>query len=321
MESDARENSRLVSWYQEMVLIRRFEEAAIALYRDGKVGGSLHPCIGQEAVAVGALASVRGEDFMTVTYRGRGQAIAKGAPLEGLMAEVCGRVSGLCRGKGGPMHITDMQHGILPANAIVGAGIPIAVGAALAAQLEGSNRIAITFFGDGAVNQGAFHEALNLAAVWRLPVVFVCENNGYSEMTPTSVTVCNERLADRAAAYCIPACTVDGNDVEQVARLTGEAVDRARNGGGPTMIEAITYRLMGHMVGDPETYRSKEEVARWSQRDPLRMARERILAAGLADEATLSEVDAMAQQKVDAAVQAALLADEPAVGELFVDVF
>jgi pyruvate dehydrogenase E1 component alpha subunit len=252
-----------------MLLIRRFEEECIRLYQTGQIRGSLHPCIGQEATAVGACFALRRDDYMTCTYRGHGQAIAKGLDPKEAMAELLGRRTGCSKGKGGSMHFTDLSVGLLGENAIVGAGIPIAVGAALTAKLDKSDRVAIAFFGDGAVNQGIFHEGLNLAAIWQVPVIFFCENNLYSEMTPIRAMVRIEHLSDRAAAYGIPATRVDGYDVLAVYQVTTEAVARARNGGGPTFIEAMTYRLVGHMVGDSEPYRTRDEVNIWRQRDPL----------------------------------------------------
>jgi pyruvate dehydrogenase E1 component alpha subunit len=252
-----------------MLLIRRFEEECIRLYQTGHIRGSLHPCIGQEATAVGACFALRRDDYMTCTYRGHGQAIAKGSDPKEAMAELLGRRTGCSKGKGGSMHFTDLSVGLLGENAIVGAGIPIAVGAALTAKLDKSDRVAIAFFGDGAVNQGIFHEGLNLAAIWQVPVIFFCENNLYSEMTPIRAMVRIEHLSDRAAAYGIPATRVDGYDVLAVYQVTTEAVARARNGGGPTFIEAMTYRLVGHMVGDSEPYRTRDEVNIWRQRDPL----------------------------------------------------
>lgn len=263
------EPNNLLQMYRTMLLIRRFEEQCIQLYQTGQIRGSLHPCIGQEATAVGACFALRRDDYMTCTYRGHGQAIAKGLDPKEAMAELLGRRTGCSKGKGGSMHFTDPAVGLLGENAIVGAGIPIAVGAALAAQMDKSDRVAITFFGDGAVNQGAFHEGLNLAAIWQAPVIFFCENNLYSEMTPIRAMVHIEHLSERAAAYGIPATRVDGYDVLAVYQATAEAVARARTGGGPTFIEAMTYRLVGHMVGDSEPYRTRDEVNEWRQRDPL----------------------------------------------------
>ena len=271
-------SDELLRMYRTMLLIRQFEEKAVQFYQQWHVRGSLHPCIGQEATAVGACFALRSDDFMTCTYRGHGQAIAKGLdPREG-MAELLGRSTGCSKGKGGSMHFTDPRVGLLGENAIVGAGVPVAVGAALSAQLDRSDRVAITFFGDGAINQGALLEALNLAAIWNLPVIFFCENNLYSEMTPIRAMVKPERLGARAEGFGIRAVTVDGYDPIAVYEVTAEAAARARAGGGPTFIEAMTYRLFGHMVGDSEPYRTKEEVAEWRARDPITVFPQRLVA-------------------------------------------
>ena len=233
-------NDDLLQMYRMLLLIRCFEEQCVQFYKNGEIRGSLHPCIGQEATAVGACQALRQDDTMTCTYRGHGQALAKGLDPYEAMAELLGRRTGCSRGKGGSMHFTDPEVGLLGENAIGGAGVAIAVGAALSAQLDGSDRVSITFFGDGAVNQGVFFEALNLAAVWNAPVIFFCENNLYSEMTPISEMVKLEQLADRAAGFGIPGVTVDGYDPLAVYEATLAAVERARTGGGPTFIEAMT---------------------------------------------------------------------------------
>jgi len=255
--------------FRTMLLIRRFEEQCIQFFQSGHLRGSLHPCIGQEATAVGACYALRRDDYVTCTYRGHGQALAKGLDPKEAMAELLGRRTGCSKGKGGSMHFTDPRVGLLGENAIVAAGVPIALGAALSAQLDRTDRVALSFFGDGAVNQGVFAEALNLAAIWNVPVIFFCENNLYSEMTPIRAMVKVEQLAERAAAFGIPATTVDGYDVLAVYEGTLPAVQRARSGGGPTFIECMTYRLTGHMIGDTEPYRTKQEVAEWRARDPV----------------------------------------------------
>jgi TPP-dependent pyruvate/acetoin dehydrogenase alpha subunit len=285
---------QLLALYARMQLIRRFEERAIDLWKEGLVGGSLHPCIGQEAVAVGVCSTLRDDDVMTMTYRGRGQFLAKGGDPAAMLAELLGRAGGVCRGKGGPMHLCDLKRGILGANGIVGAGVPIAVGAAYALKREGGDRVAVTFFGDGATNQGAFHEGLNLAAVWKVPLVLVCENNRYAEMTPIRDTVAVERLAARATGHGIRAEQVDGYDVLAVQRAAAAAVGRARAGEGPTFLEVHTYRLTGHMVGDPEPYRSRDEVACEREKDPVPALRARMLACGLPEERL-----AQAEQEVE----------------------
>jgi TPP-dependent pyruvate/acetoin dehydrogenase alpha subunit len=300
----------LLKLYRTMYLIRRTEERLEELYRQGEVYGSLHLCIGQEATVTGALAALRPDDYMTCTYRGHGAVLAKGTPVRAVFAELMGRRTGCCKGRGGSMLLTDLSVGNLGATGIVGAGIPIAVGAALGARLSGSDRVAITFFGDGAANQGVFHEALNLAAVWKAPCIFFCENNQYAEMTPIRKEVAVDRLADRACAYGFPGVVVDGNDVEAVFEVTAEAAARARAGEGPTLIEAVTYRLCGHMFGDPETYRSREEVEAWRRRDPLLLARERLLGRGLGPEA-IQALEAQVEAEIEAAIQFARQSPEP----------
>lgn len=306
--------------YRDMVRIRRFEERSIEFYKAGLVGGSLHLYIGQEAVAVGTIAALREGDQITMTYRGRGHALAKGIPPMPLFAEILGRSTGVNRGKGGPMHVGDPAYGVMGANAIVGAGLPIAAGLALAFKKQQKDNVAMTFFGDGTINQGAFHEALNLAAVWRLPVVFVCENNLYAEMSPIHEMVRLEDLADRAAAYGIPAAVVDGNDVEAVRSTAQEAVERARSGAGPTFVEAKTYRHLGHMFGDPETYRSKDEVQAWRARDPIDRLRRRLLEDGAAEE-ELQRIDQEAQEEILRAAKEAEESPEPELAEALADVF
>ncbi len=290
------ENHELLEMYKMMLLIRRFEEQCVEFYKGGQIRGSLHPCIGQEATAVGACFALRRDDYMTCTYRGHGQALAKGLDPKEAMAELLGRYTGCSKGKGGSMHFTDPRVGLLGENAIVAAGVPIAVGAALTAQLDKTDRVAVTFFGDGAVNQGVFAEALNLAAIWDLPVIFFCENNLYSEMTPIRDMVRVDQLTERATAYGIRAVTVDGYDVLAVLETTLAAVERARNGDGPTFVEAMTYRLVGHMIGDTEPYRTQAEVAEWRERDPIqvfpRQLVEQFEIPQSAVEAARSEVEA-----------------------------
>ena len=255
--------------YYQMVLIRTFEERLVGLYKEGVLRGSLHLCIGQEATAVGGCAALRRDDYMTCTYRGHGQSLAKGLSPRAAMAELMGKETGCCKGRGGSMHFTDVSVGLLGENAIVGAGLPIACGAAFTAKMRKTDQVALTFFGEGATNQGVFHEALNLAAIWELPVIFFCENNIYAEMTPIAHEVKVERMAARAEGNGITSVQVDGNDALAVFETTREAVAKARDGGGPTFIEAHTYRLSGHMIGDPEVYRNKEEVDTRRANDPI----------------------------------------------------
>jgi TPP-dependent pyruvate/acetoin dehydrogenase alpha subunit len=273
------------------------------LYKEGLIRGSLHLCLGQEATASGACAALRRDDFITCTYRGHGQALAKGLDPRAAMAELLGRATGCCRGRGGSMHLTDVSVGLLGENAIVAAGLPIAGGAAFSAQMQGSDQVALAFFGEGATNQGVFHETLNLAAVWNLPLIFFCENNLYAEMTPISHEVRVERMTARAEGNGVPAMEVDGNDVQAVHETTRAAVERARSGGGPTFIEAHTYRLSGHMVGDPEVYREKTEVEAWRQRDPLKRTRACLLQDYGCSEADLAKLEQQAVARVDDAEQ------------------
>jgi pyruvate dehydrogenase E1 component alpha subunit len=279
----------LLAWLEQMAVIRGTEKAAHDLFMRGLVKGTTHLAAGHEAVAVGASAALRPDDYVFATYRGHHHAIARGATPEGCLAELMQRQTGVCRAKGGSMHLTQADHGMLGSYAIVGAHLPMAAGAAWSALLRGSGQVAVAFFGDGATNIGAFHEALNLAAVWRLPVLFVCENNKYMEYTPIeSVTSVAHPAADRAAANGMPGVLVDGNDVVAVHATMVEAVGRARSGAGPTVVEALTYRHFGHSRTDPATYRPAEEVEEWLARDPLMLARRRLLDGGVAQ----SEVDA-----------------------------
>jgi pyruvate dehydrogenase E1 component alpha subunit len=271
----------LLGWYEQMALIRATEKAAHDLFLRGLVKGTTHLAAGHEAVAVGASAALRPDDYVFATYRGHHHAIARGASPEACLAELMQRRTGVCRAKGGSMHLTRADRGMLGSYAIVGAHLPMANGAAWSARLRGTSQVAVAFFGDGATNIGAFHEALNLAAVWRLPVVFVCENNRYMEYTAIgSVTSVPNPAADRAAANGMPGVLVDGNDVVAVRDAVAEAVVRARSGGGPTVVEALTYRHFGHSRTDPGTYRPAEEVEAWLARDPLLVVRRRLLEHG-----------------------------------------
>jgi acetoin:2,6-dichlorophenolindophenol oxidoreductase subunit alpha len=273
------EPADLAGLYRTMLLIRRFEERVKRLNRRGQLPGFLHLYIGEEAVATGACAALDQGDWLTSTHRGHGHALARGADPRRMMAELFGRSDGYCRGKGGSMHIADLSLGILGANGIVGAGLPLATGAALAERMRGSDRVALCFFGDGACNVGVFHESLNLAAIWSLPVVFCCENNGYTELTPMAELTAGGAVASRASAYGIAGVSVDGNDVEAVHAAVAEAVAKARTSGGPTLLEAVTYRLEDHNEGLEKvtgTHRDPTELAGWHERDPLTRSRERL---------------------------------------------
>jgi len=287
--------------YETMVRIRRFEEAVIELFGRGKIPGFLHSYLGEEAVAAGACAHLGLEDYITSTHRGHGHILAKGARTDLAMAELFGKRTGYCHGKGGSMHIADPDIGILGANGIVGAGLVIANGAAFSAWYRGTDQVTICFFGDGASNQGTFHEALNLASLWQLPVIFVCENNAYAESTPQRQHQRVKDIATRAQGYDMPGYVVDGNDVLAVYKTAGEAVARARSGGGPTLVEAKTYRIRGHYEGDPQNYRSREEVEFWRERCPMLRFRKVLLAEGVA-RGELEEIDAQVEDEVAAAI-------------------
>jgi acetoin:2,6-dichlorophenolindophenol oxidoreductase subunit alpha len=300
--------------------IRLFEDAVMDLFARNLVRGSTHLCQGQEAVSVGVCTALRATDTMTCTYRGHGAVIAKGAPLDASFAEILGRAGGLCGGKGGSMHLTDVSVGALGSNAIVGAHLPISVGAALTAAYRGTDDVSVAIFGDGATNIGAFHEALNLAAVWRLPVIFVIENNQYGEYSPLRSTTPIDRLADRAAGYGMPGVHVDGNDVVAVRAVTAAAVARARAGHGPSLIEADTYRQVGHSRSDPATYRPPGELDRWLARDPITLLSESMRAAGEAH-GRPEAIRLEAKGEVDAALQRAMAMPEPDPAARFADVY
>ena len=285
--------------------IRRFEEAVDDLFARGLMHGTMHLSIGQEASATGTCSALRDDDAITSTHRGHGHCIAKGADLERMMAELLAKETGYCRGRGGSMHIADVESGNLGANGIVAGGIPIAAGAGLAYRLRGLDRVVVSFFGDGAANEGAFHEAVNLAAIWKLPVVFLCENNKYGMSFSTEKSFAIENIAERAAGYGIPGVTVDGNDVEAVHQAVGNAVARARQGEGPTLVESVTYRWKGHSKSDKNLYRTKEEIAEWRERDPILRFERAVLDRGVLDQAAVEAARAQATQDVRNAVRAA----------------
>ena len=313
--------SRLLEWYEQMALIRATEKAAYDLFMSGLVKGTTHLAAGHEAVAVGASAALREDDYVFATYRGHHHAIVRGATPAECLAELMSKATGVCKAKGGSMHLTKADKGMLGSYAIVGSHLPIAAGAAWSAQLRGTDQVAVAFFGDGATNIGAFHETLNMAAVWKLPVLFVCENNLYMEYTPISaVTTVANPAADRAVAYGLPSELIDGNDVIKVYDTVKVAVDRARAGEGPTVIEALTYRHYGHSRADPAKYRPEDEVKLWMQRDPLLVAREKLTGLGV-DAADIDEADARAGEVVKAAVQEAKDAPYPDPASALTDVW
>ena len=315
------DTAELLARYEQMALIRRTEKAAHDLFLQGLVKGTTHLAAGHEAIAVGASAALRDDDYVFATYRGHHHAMARGATPEECLAELMQRATGLCRAKGGSMHLTKADAFMLGSYAIVGAHLPMAVGAAWSAKLRGTGQLAVAFFGDGATNIGAFHEALNLAAVWKLPVLFVCENNLYMEYTPIAdVTAVARPAADRAPAYGIPGEVVDGNDVVSVQEAVARLAGRARAGDGPAVLEAETYRHFGHSRTDPATYRPAEEVERWLKHDPLDIARGRLVEAGTPEE-TVTAADERVQAVVRQAIDAAKNAPAPDPREAFTDVW
>jgi pyruvate dehydrogenase E1 component alpha subunit len=291
--------------YRLMVELRLFEKRAYDLFVENLIRGTSHLALGQEAIAAGYAVAMRPDDYTFCTYRGHDHTLARGASMAAAMAELLGRATGMLHGKGGSMHLTDVAHGAMGSYAIVGAHLPIAAGAAWSAQARKSGQVAVCFFGDGTTNIGAFHEALNLAVVWKLPVVFVCENNQYMEYTPIrSVTAVEHPAADRAAAYGLERILVDGNDADVMFETATRTISQARTGGGPSLVEAVTYRHGGHSRGDPATYRPAAEVSEWLSRDPVTHYRDRLASAGV-DEAVLREIDDVAQRKVDVATEEA----------------
>jgi len=292
----------LLTMYRSMLTIRRFEEKCNHLFMQGRIPSTLHLYIGQEAVAAGVCAHLSPEDTMLTTHRPHGHAIAKGVSPKAIMAELFAKRTGCCLGKGGSMHVGDMAVGALPAIAIVGGNIPIAAGLALAAKRLGTDRVAVCFFGDGAANEGAFHEGLNMAAIWDLPVIYVCENNLYGASTPFSSVFRVENIAGRAAAYGMPGVVVDGMDVEAVYEAAGAAIRRARQGAGPTLVECQTYRMVGHSRSDPRNYRSREEEASWQARDPILHLAQKLKEMGLGTDETLASIEKEVVAEIEEAV-------------------
>ena len=315
------EKEKLIDMFRTMIRIRRFEERVVEKFDAGEIPGFFHSYIGEEAVATGACANLRTDDYITSTHRGHGHLIAKGGKTDRMMAELYGKKTGYCKGKGGSMHIADMDIGILGANGIVGAGIPIAGGAALSAQMRGTDQVAICFFGDGASNTTRFHEGINLASIWKLPVVYVIENNMYAESTPISYACNIANLADRAGAYGIPGKTVDGNDVLAVYEVVGEGIARARRGEGPTLIVCKTYRHRGHFEGDMQTYKPKEQVEEWMKKDPIPGFKKKLVETGVLTEKEAAEIDREMLEEMDKAVKFAEESPFPAVEETLEDVY
>lgn len=309
-----------IEMYRRMCLIRSFEEHARDLYMQGRVRGATHMYIGEEAVAVGACAALRRDDYITSTHRGHGHCLAKGGRPTAMMAELLGKATGYCHGKGGSMHIADLEVGILGANGIVGGGIPIATGAAYSSKYRGSEQLVCCFFGDGALNQGIFHESANMAGLWKLPVIYLCEENKYAEFSPNASFFPVRDLTVRAAPYGFPGVAVDGNDALAVYETVRAAVERARSGEGPTLIVADTYRIEGHTIGDPLTLRPKDETEAWRKRDPILRLWQTLKAQGVLDDDAAKKIAAEAGLEIDAAVEFALNSPDPDISELWKDV-
>ncbi len=314
-------NELLWNMYVTMNRIRTFENRVAALFAEGKIPGFVHLYVGEEAVATGVCANLTDTDYITSTHRGHGHLIAKGGKLNLMMAEVLGRTSGYCRGKGGSMHIADLDLGIMGANGIVGGGPPLASGAALACQYLGTTNVAVCFFGDGAANQGTTHEAMNLATCWKLPVVFINENNMYGISSCTLNSMCVANVADRAAAYDMPGVTIDGNDVIAVYEAAYEAIRRAREGLGPSLIECKTYRHRGHFEGDPCVYRNKKELDEWLEKDPIPRFEKKLIEMKVLTNEKADEVKARLRNEVAEAERFAEASPLPDVSELLTDVY
>ncbi|HEX5608640.1 MAG TPA: thiamine pyrophosphate-dependent dehydrogenase E1 component subunit alpha [Solirubrobacterales bacterium] len=315
------EGSTGLDLFRTMALIRAFETRVAELYRDGEIPGFVHTSLGQEGVAAGVGAALEDHDYVATTHRGHGHCLARGMEVDGMMAELFARGEGICHGKGGSMHIADPAKGVLGANAIVGASLPLAVGAAMSSKHLQQGRVAVAFFGEGAVNQGAFHEAANLAAIWSLPAILVCENNVYAEFSDSRLMAKEPSVAARAGSYGIEAALVDGNDAEAVLRLTAEAAERCRDGHGPFLIEAETYRWHGHYEGDAQPYKPEHEATAWRERDPLEVLAARLRERSEAAPEELERIGDEALAEVDRAIERAreLPAPEPEVA--FADVY
>jgi pyruvate dehydrogenase E1 component alpha subunit len=309
--------------YRTMVTVRKFETLAGEMFADGKIPGFIHLSIGQEASSVGVCSVLRPDDYIATTHRGHGHVIAKGGDLKKMIAELIGRKTGYCKGKGGSMHIADFSLGILGANGVVGGGFPIIVGAGLSIKLRRTDQVAVCFFGDGASNRGTFHEAMNMASIWKLPILFVCENNCYASTTLTTYACSVTSIATRAAGYNIPGVTVDGNDILTVREAAGKAVDRARHGDGPTLLENKTYRRRGHFEGDPQKYRTQAEVAEWAKNDPLlrfaSVLKKKKLLTGEKEKEIQKQVERELKEAVAFAEQSEWPRPEEALEDMFIN--
>jgi len=320
-ELAALDNETVREALSKMHLIRKFEETAEASYMRGLIHGTMHLSIGQEASAVGSTLLLRRDDYILSTHRGHGHCIAKGADPARMFAEFFGKENGYCRGRGGSMHIADVEGGNLGANGIVAGGLPIAVGVGMSIKMQKQDRVCMVFFGDGATNEGAFHEALNMASIWKLPIVFVCENNKYGMSMDIARAMAVPHVADRASAYAMPGVAADGNDLAAVVAAARPAVARARGGSGPTLIECKTYRLRGHSKSDRNLYRTKEEIESWRDNDAMRRLEKELLAHDRFTEADLRAIEQAAQQTIDTALEFAKASPDPDPHELTRDVY
>ena len=313
---------KLLWMYERMQLIRTFENRVKVEFGKGKIPGFVHLYAGEEAIAVGICANLTDADYMTSTHRGHGHCVAKGVDPRGMMAELFGKATGTCKGKGGSMHIADMDKGMLGANGIVGGGPPLACGSGLTAKVNKTDQVTICFFGDGASEQGTLHESLNLASIWKLPVIFVAENNGYAESTPAHYHCSVENIADRASGYNMPGVTLDGNDIFAVYEAAHEAVARARTGQGPSLLECKTYRFNGHFEGDAQTYKIAAENEKYQkERDPLKLFRDNVLSRHLVSEAEFKAIDDRVAAQINEAVKFAEESPFPDVQETYTDVY
>ena len=319
------EKPLLMEMLRRMLRIRDFEERVIQMVERGEIVGAAHSYIGEEAVAVGACLALRDDDWMTGNHRSHGHPIAKGGDVKKAMAELLGKRTGYCKGKGGSMHLADFSIGILGESGILASAIPTAVGAALGSQLQGNDRVAVSFFGDGASNEGAFHESINLAAIWKLPVIFLCENNQYAVTSSFKKMVASENISDRAASYNIPGVLVDGQDVLAMHEAVSHAVERARSGQGPSLVEGRTYRYYDHSLGMNRivraSYRSDEEMEHWKQRDPIDIHKKLLLSQDFATQAEIDQMEDEVKKQIDEAVEFARESPYPDPSELFDDMF
>jgi len=321
MAKRSENDALLIEMFRKMLEIRYFEETIEKLFFKNLIGGSVHSCVGQEAVAVGICSALQAEDYIISTHRGHGHCIAKGGRPEKIMAEILGKEAGYCKGKGGSMHVSDMGTRNLGANGIVGAGIPIASGAGLALQMKGGGNVVACFFGDGAANTGAFHEGINLAAIWKLPVLFVCENNCYAVSIPTCKSFGIPNISLRADSYGIPGITVDGMDVLAVHKAASQAALRARSGEGPSLIECSTYRFKGHFIGDPGQYRPAGEVLEWQKKDSIERLRQVLVKRQVLGKTQIAAIEKEVSQKIQDAERFAMGQPEPPAKDAFADIY